>query len=212
MRKVRRVEGVGAALREVNVSTDIISPSPLYLETREAYGPGLFGPWRYDANGIENPHFVLNRQPFRQASILIAGHNFGCGSSRQIAVWCLQDFGMRCVLSSAFADIFSENAFKSGLLVVELSPGEIAAIQDEVEGEVNGAHMAVDLEANEVTTPSGRRIAFTIDPFRREAYLDGLSELDMILAREAEIARFQKQQRDAAPWIVPRENREQPSL
>lgn len=208
MEKLEVVEGIGAALRDQNVSTDIISPSPLYLKPRSAYGPGLFGPWRYDPDGQENPDFVLNNDPFRDARILVAGENFGCGSSRQIAVWCLQDFGFRAVLAPSFADIFSENAFKSGLLVATLPEDDILSLQDELDGRRNGARMTIDLGQNCVTAPSGREIPFEIDSFRRNAYLNGLTELDMILDQQVEITRFQDRLREARPWVWPHDQTE----
>jgi 3-isopropylmalate/(R)-2-methylmalate dehydratase small subunit len=206
MQKIARIQGIAAPLMAENISTDIISPSELYLKPRKAYGPGLFGPWRYRDDGSENHDFVLVRERFRNASILVTGRNFGCGSSRQIAVWCLQDYGVRCVIAPSFGDIFSENAFKSGLLVVELPAAEVGAIAAELEAEDNPAELCVDLSENTVTTAAGRVIGFEIDAFRRAAYLEGLDEIDMILRQEAAIAGFQKRLFHDRPWVVPDES------
>lgn len=202
MDKIALIDGIAAPLLVDNVSTDIISPSELYLKPRSAYAAGLLGPWRYNADGADNPEFVLNRPRFAGASILVAGSNFGCGSSRQLAVWCLQDSGFRCVIAPSLGDIFSENSFKSGLLVVELPLAEVEAIAAELETATTPS-MQVDLLNNRIVTPTGRVISFQIDPFRRKAYLEGLDELDMILREDKAIDAFQQRQRAVHAWVVP---------
>ena len=123
---ITQIQGTIACLMAENISTDVISPSELYLKPRSAYADGLFAPWRYLGDGSKDPEFVLNRPGFENTRILVTGPNFGCGSSREIAVWCLQDYGIECVIGESFGEIFFENAFKSGLLALELPAAQVA--------------------------------------------------------------------------------------
>jgi 3-isopropylmalate/(R)-2-methylmalate dehydratase small subunit len=201
MKPISRLKGIAAVLPEDNVSTDIISPSELYLKPRSAYGPGLFSPWRYLPDGSENPDFPLNRPPHRGAAILIVGQNFGCGSSREIAVWALQDYGIECVIGPSFGEIFFENALKSGLVAVVLPEAEVAVLAAAV-GKARQPIVAVDLVARRITAPAGDEIAFDIDPFRRTVYLEGIEEFDVILREEKAIDAYQARMAAEHPWLL----------
>jgi 3-isopropylmalate/(R)-2-methylmalate dehydratase small subunit len=201
MKAISRLEGIAAVLPEDNVSTDIISPSELYLKPRSAYGPGLFSPWRYLPDGSENPDFPLNRPPHRDATILMVGQNFGCGSSREIAVWALQDYGIECVIGPSFGEIFFENALKSGLVALVLPEAEVAMLAAAV-GKSHQPIVCVDLVACRIASPDGDDIGFDIDPFRRAVYLEGAEEFDMILREEAAIDAYQTQMAAEHPWLL----------
>jgi 3-isopropylmalate/(R)-2-methylmalate dehydratase small subunit len=202
MKPIRKISGTAAALVADNVSTDIISPSELYLKPRSAYGPGLFAPWRYRADGSDNPDFVLNRPKHRGANVLVVGHNFGCGSSREIAVWCLQDYGIDCVIGPSFGDIFFDNALKSGLVAVLLDDASVAELARSVD-EARVPAVTVDIEAGRITAPDGRDFFFDMDPFRRALHLEGLEEYDMILRESAAIDAYQAAIRAERPWLLP---------
>lgn len=202
MKKISQIEGTAACILAENISTDIISPSELYLKPRSAYGPGLFAPRRYLSDGSENSDFALNKPKHRDAKVLVCGPNFGCGSSREIAVWCLQDYGIECVIGASFAEIFFENALKSGLLAVTVSEAEVARIAGEVEHAANPI-CSVDLDACNIRLPSGASINFEIDPFRRTMHREGLEEIDLILKHETDITSFQRQSRQMRPWLLP---------
>src|SRR6201985_2304960 len=162
MDKFNQLTGVAAPLPFINVDTDMIIPKQ-YLKTikRTGLGTALFSEMRYNEDGSENPEFVLNKPAYRQAKIIIAGDNFGCGSSREHAPWALADFGIRCVVSTSFADIFYNNCFKNGLLPVVLKDGEVQALMEEAKG---GKHLVtVDLEAKTVVSPAGETFHFEID-------------------------------------------------
>src|SRR5438067_5675971 len=170
MEKFTVLEGVAAPLKMINVDTDRIIPKQ-YLKTikRTGLGKGLFAEMRYNADGSENPDFVLNKPAYRKAKILVAGENFGCGSSREHAPWALMDFGIRCVVSTSFADIFYNNCFQNGLLPVVLKADEVQELTEEARG---GNHVtSVDLEAQTVTSPSGKVFHFEIDAARKEKML-----------------------------------------
>src|SRR5579864_6379 len=167
MDKFTVLEGVAAPIKQINVDTDAIIPKQ-YLKTikRTGLGKGLFSEKRFRDDGSENPDFILNKTAYRKAKILVAGDNFGCGSSREHAPWALMDFGIRAVISTSFGDIFYNNCFQNGLLPVVLKADEVQALMDEAKG---GNHvMSVDLEAQTVVTPSGQTFGFQIDPQRKE--------------------------------------------
>jgi 3-isopropylmalate/(R)-2-methylmalate dehydratase small subunit len=200
MQPVTRVEGTAAPLMVDNISTDVISPSSLYRTVNADFARGLLGPWRYHDDGTDNAAFVLNQPRYRDACILVAGRNFGCGSSREIAVWCLQRFGVACVLAPSFGEIFFENAGKNGLVVIELAEPAVRVLAAELSDGDRPPHVAVDLVTKTIAFPSGRQIAFDMDDTRRAGLLEGLDELQMILRSEASIASFQARARAEHPW------------
>ena len=191
MQPFTSLTGVAAPLRAVNVDTDKIIPAH-YLKTikRTGLGRGLFAELRYNEDGSENPDFVLNRPAYRNAQILVVGDNFGCGSSREHAPWALLDFGIRCVISTSFADIFYNNCFKNGILPVTVLPEVLEKLFDDAERGAN-ATVTVDLEAQEIRGPDGGTVTFDIDPFRKHCLLDGLDDVGLTLAHEDAIATFE---------------------
>jgi len=203
MEKVTRVSGIAAPLVIENIDTDAIIPVPWLTNANVDFGRALFANWRYeDKQGDrERGDFLLNREPFRYARILVAGTNFGCGSSREHAVWALLGFGIRSVIAPSYSDIFYENSFKNGLLAVTLATDQVTAIAREIEGGKSGYEMAVDLEACTITTPAGSAIPFSIDPSRRTALLEGLDEIGMTLKETDRIAAFQARDHKERPWI-----------
>ena len=201
MDKFTSLTGIAAPLPMINVDTDMIIPKQ-FLKTikRTGLGKHLFDEMRYDAAGKEIPDFVLNRPAYRKASILIAGENFGCGSSREHAPWALLDFGIRCVIAPSFADIFYNNCFKNGILPIVLPKEEIAKLFDDAERGAN-AVITIDLEKQEITGPDGGRIRFEIDPFRKHCLLNGLDDIGLTLEKAAEIDGYETRQRAAQPWL-----------
>ena len=201
MEKFTVLEGVAAPLRMINVDTDMIIPKQ-YLKTikRTGLGKGLFAEMRYRDDGSENPDFVLNKPAHRKATILVAGDNFGCGSSREHAPWALLDFGIRCVVSTDFADIFYNNCFKNGILPVRVSPEDLAKLMDDAERGAN-ATLTVDLEAQEIRGPDGGVVRFDIDPFRKHCLLEGLDDIGLTLVEAPAIAAYEKKAAAARPWI-----------
>jgi 3-isopropylmalate/(R)-2-methylmalate dehydratase small subunit len=200
MEKFTVVSGIAAWLPMANVTTDAMSPTLAGKSTSVHLGKLLFALWRYDLEGQENPDFVLNKPPFRESSFLIAGANFGCGSSRERAVWSLQKFGIRAVIAPSFADIFRDNSFQNGLLPVELPEANcnaIAALLATAKEPV----LTVDLERQTVTAPNGESWTFEISKERRMALLEGLEEMDVILRMEPDIDQFEARDRSARPWI-----------
>ena len=201
MDKFKSLTGIAAPLPMINVDTDMIIPKQ-FLKTikRTGLGKHLFDEMRYDASGKEIPDFVLNRPAYRKASILVAGENFGCGSSREHAPWALLDFGIRCVIAPSFADIFYNNCFKNGILPIVLPKEEIAKLFDDAERGAD-AVIAIDLEKQEITGPDGGRIGFEIDPFRKHCLLNGLDDIGLTLEKAAEIDGYEARQRAAQPWL-----------
>ena len=200
MQKFERLTGIAAPLLLENINTDAVIPVPWIVNFGQDLGKGLFGGWRYTLDSAENPAFILNQAPYREACILLAGRNFGCGSSREEAVWALLGFGIRCVIAPSFGDIFFENSFKNGLLPVVLEPDGVAALAREGAA-AHPSLLTVDLEACAVGVPGGTRLPFAIQDSRRRALLLGLDEVDLTLARTAEIDRFQTADRSRRPWI-----------
>ena len=200
MEKFTTLEGVAAPLRIINVDTDMIIPKQ-YLKTieRTGLGKGLFAELRLNEDGSENPDFVLNKPAYRKAQILVAGDNFGCGSSREHAPWALLDFGIRCVISTSFADIFYNNCFKNGILPIKVSPDELEKLLDDASRGAN-ATLTVDLEEMEIRGPDGGRIAFDLDEFRRHCLLNGLDDIGLTMEKAPAIDAFEKRNAEARPW------------
>jgi 3-isopropylmalate/(R)-2-methylmalate dehydratase small subunit len=200
MEKFTVLEGVAAPLRSINVDTDAIIPKQ-YLKTikRTGLGQGLFAEKRYRDDGSENPDFVLNRPAYRGAKILVAGDNFGCGSSREHAPWALKDFGITCVISTSFGDIFYNNCFKNGLLPIEVTREDLDKLFDDAERGAN-ARLTIDLEKQEIRGPDGGVIRFNIDPHHKHCLLNGLDDIALTLARKEKIASFEEKARAARPW------------
>ena len=201
MDKFTKLEGVAAPLKMVNIDTDMIIPKQ-YLKTikRTGLGKGLFSEQRYKDDGSENPDFVLNKPAYRNAKIIVAGDNFGCGSSREHAPWALLDFGVRCVISTSFADIFYNNCFKNGILPIVVTPEQLELLMDDAERGSN-ATISVDLEAQTIKGPDGGTLHFDIDPSRKHTLLEGLDDIAMTLKEDTAISGFEKQMHDSRPWL-----------
>jgi 3-isopropylmalate/(R)-2-methylmalate dehydratase small subunit len=184
--------GVAAPLKIVNVDTDMIIPKQ-YLKTikRTGLGTGLFAEMRYREDGSENPDFVLNRPAYRKAQIIVAGDNFGCGSSREHAPWALLDFGIRCVIATGFADIFYNNCFKNGILPIKVTPEDIEKLFDDAERGAN-ATLTIDLENQEIRGPDGGTVRFDIDPFRKHCLLNGLDDIGLTMEKAPAIEAYEK--------------------
>lgn len=200
MDKFVKLTGVAAPLPVVNVDTDMIIPKD-YLKTikRTGLGTGLFAEARYKEDGSENPDFVLNKPAYRNAQILVAGDNFGCGSSREHAPWALLDFGIRCVISTSFADIFYNNCFKNGILPIIVSQDNLDKLMDDA-GRGSNAVLTVDLEAQEITGPDGGKISFEIDAFKRHCLLNGLDDIGLTLEKASSISTFEQSNAAQRPW------------
>ncbi|WP_185804322.1 3-isopropylmalate dehydratase small subunit [Pontivivens nitratireducens] len=201
MEKFTTLEGVAAPMPLVNIDTDMIIPKQ-FLKTikRTGLGKNLFDEMRYDAQGQEIPDFVLNQPAYRDAKILIAGDNFGCGSSREHAPWALADFGIRCVISTSFADIFFNNCFKNGILPIVLPQSEVDKLMDDAARGAN-AVITVDLENQTISGPDGGTISFDVEPFRKHCLLNGLDDIGLTMQKAASIDAFEAQYKTAAPWI-----------
>ncbi|MGH7034440.1 MAG: 3-isopropylmalate dehydratase small subunit [Stellaceae bacterium] len=201
MEKFTTLTGVAAPLPMINVDTDKIIPKQ-HLKTVERTGLGkaLFEELRYRADGSENPDFVLNQTAYRQAKILVAGDNFGCGSSREHAPWALMDFGIRCVIAPSFADIFYNNSFKNGMLLIKLPQQAIDDLMEDAKKGAN-ARLAVDLASQTVTRPDGEKIPFELDPHLKHCLLEGLDDIGLTLKKEAKIASFEGKHRLSQPWL-----------
>lgn len=191
MEKFTVLEGVAAPMRTVNIDTDAIIPKN-YLKTikRTGLGKGLFAEMRYNDDGSDNPDFVLNKPAYRNAKIIVAGDNFGCGSSREHAPWALLDFGVRCVISTSFADIFYNNCFKNGVLPVKVSPEDLEKLFEDADRGSN-ATLTIDLEKQEIRGPDGGTLKFDIDPFRRHCLLNGLDDIGLTLEKQDAIDKFE---------------------
>ncbi|WP_018236009.1 3-isopropylmalate dehydratase small subunit [Ensifer sp. BR816] len=200
MDKFVKLTGVAAPLPVVNIDTDMIIPKD-YLKTikRTGLGTGLFAEARYNEDGTANPDFVLNKPAYQNAKILVAGDNFGCGSSREHAPWALLDFGIRCVISTSFADIFYNNCFKNGILPIVVSQADLDKLMDDANRGSN-AVLSVDLEAQEITGPDGGSIKFEIDAFKRHCLLNGLDDIGLTLEKAGAIDSFEKSTAASRPW------------
>ncbi|MDQ0396355.1 3-isopropylmalate dehydratase small subunit [Labrys monachus] len=201
MDKFTTLTGVAAPLDITNVDTDMIIPKQ-YLKTikRTGLGAGLFSEMRFNDDGSENPDFVLNKPAYRHAKILVAGDNFGCGSSREHAPWALLDFGIRCVISTSFADIFYNNCFNNGILPVVVSESDLEKLLDDARRGAN-ATLTVDLEAQEIHGPDGGTVKFDIDPARKNKLLKGLDDIGETMERTPHIASFERKTAATRPWI-----------
>jgi len=201
MQPFTTLTGVAAPLEITNVDTDMIIPKQ-YLKTikRTGLGTGLFSEMRYNEDGSENPDFVLNKPAYRKAQIIVAGDNFGCGSSREHAPWALLDFGVRCVISTSFADIFYNNCFKNGILPVTVSQEDLDKLMDDARRGAN-ATLTVDLAAQEIRGPDGGVVTFEIDPFRKHCLLNGLDDIGLTMEKAPAIDSYEKTTADSRPWL-----------
>ncbi|WP_407491770.1 3-isopropylmalate dehydratase small subunit [Pseudooceanicola sp. MF1-13] len=201
MEKFEKFSGIAAPMPLVNIDTDMIIPK-IFLKTikRSGLGVNLFDEMRYERDGSEKPDFVLNKPAYRDASILIAGDNFGCGSSREHAPWALADFGIKVVVSTSFADIFFNNCFKNGMLPIVLPQEQVDILMKDAEKGAN-ARQEVDLEAQTITTSDGEVITFDVDPFRKHCLLEGLDDIGLTLEKGAAIDSFEAQAAQARPWV-----------
>lgn len=201
MDKFTTLTGVAAPLDIVNIDTDMIIPKQ-YLKTiaRTGLGKGLFSEMRYLPDGSENPDFVLNKPAYRNAKIVVAGDNFGCGSSREHAPWALLDYGITCVISTSFADIFYNNCFQNGVLPAKVSKEDLDKLMDDASRGAN-AILTVDLEKQEITGPDGGVVKFEIDAFRKHCMLNGLDDIGLTLQKDAGIGTFEKATAQSRPWL-----------
>ena len=192
MEKFTTLTGVAAPLPIINVDTDMLIPKQ-FLKTikRTGLGKHLFDEMRYTPEGEEKPDFVLNKPAYRQAKILVAGDNFGCGSSREHAPWALLDFGIRCVISTSFADIFYNNCFKNGILPIKVTPEQLDALFDDAERGSN-ATLTIDLENQTIKGPDGGEIRFELDPFRKHCLLNGLDDIGLTMEKATKIEAFEE--------------------
>ena len=200
MDKFTVLEGVAAPLKVINVDTDMIIPKQ-YLKTikRTGLGKGLFSEHRFRDDGSENPDFVLNKPAYRKASILVAADNFGCGSSREHAPWALLDYGIRCIISTSFGDIFYNNCFKNGVLPIKVSPEDLDKLFDDADRGAN-ARLTIDLAAQEIRGPDGGMIKFDIDPHRKRCLLEGLDDIGLTMEKQGKIASYESKVRESRPW------------
>jgi 3-isopropylmalate/(R)-2-methylmalate dehydratase small subunit len=201
MQKFTTLTGVAAPLPMINVDTDKIIPKQ-YLKTiqRTGLGKALFDEIRFNPDGSEKPDFVLNKPAYRKAKILVAGENFGCGSSREHAPWALLDFGITCVIATSFADIFYNNCFKNGILPIKLPQADVDKLMDDAERGAN-AIVTIDLDKQEITGPDGGCITFDLDPFRKHCLLNGLDDVGLTLQKEKAIDSFEAKRKAATPWL-----------
>ncbi len=200
MKKFSRLTGVAAPLPFINIDTDMIIPKD-YLKTikRTGLGEGLFAEMRYNEDRTPNEDFVLNKQAYKNASILVAGDNFGCGSSREHAPWALMDYGVRCIISTSFADIFYNNSFKNGLLPIVVKPEELDALMEDASRGAN-ATITVDLVTQEIHRPDGGVIKFSIDPFKKHCLLNGLDDIGLTMQKSQHIDRHEDHLANHRPW------------
>ena len=201
MEPFNKLEGVAAPLNMINVDTDMIIPKQ-YLKTihRTGLGKALFDEMRFNQDGSEKPDFVLNKPAYRQAKILVAGDNFGCGSSREHAPWALLDFGIRCIIAPSFADIFYNNCFKNGILPIKLPQVDVDKLMDDAERGSN-ARITIDLEKQEIRGPDGGMIKFEVDAFRKQCLLSGWDDIGLTMRSEDKISAYEAKHRADAPWV-----------
>jgi 3-isopropylmalate/(R)-2-methylmalate dehydratase small subunit len=196
------LQGIAAPLLRPNINTDIVIRIERLRDLdRDKLGPYAFESWRYRRDGTEDPSFILNRPPYRDARILIAGENFACGSSREAAVWALQGFGIRCVVAPSFGPIFFNNCFQNGVLPVVLPAKAVESLAAEVEATQGKGRVTIDLLRCVVVAPSAREVHFAIDGMLRESLLKGLDQIALTLERNSEIAGFQVRDRARHPWL-----------
>ena len=200
MDKFTSLQGIAAPFPMVNVDTDRIIPAR-FLKTikKTGLGKNLFNELRYNEDGSEKPDFILNKPAYREAGILVAGDNFGCGSSREHAPWALIDFGIRCVIAPSFADIFNNNASKNGMLLIALPQETVDKLMEDAEKGGN-ARLSVDLEKQQIVCPDGEVIDFDIDPFKKHCLLNGLDDIALTLQKDDKIGAFEDARKTAQPW------------
>ena len=201
MDKFATLTGIAAPMPMINIDTDMIIPKQ-FLKTikRSGLGANLFDEMRFDRQGNEISDFVLNQDAYRAAEILVAGDNFGCGSSREHAPWAIKDFGIRCVIAPSFADIFYNNCFKNGILPIALPQETVDILMKDAEKGAN-ARITVDLDAQTVTTSDGEVFAFEIDAFKKRCLLEGLDDIGLTMEKVASIDSFEVQASAARPWV-----------
>ncbi len=201
MEKFEKITGVAAPMPLINIDTDMIIPK-LFLKTikRSGLGVHLFDEMRYNDDGSEKPDFVLNQPAYRNSEIIVAGDNFGCGSSREHAPWAIKDFGIKCVISTSFADIFFNNCFKNGILPIVLPQEQVDLLMKDAEKGAN-ARMTVDLEAQEITTSDGDVVKFDVDAFKKQCLLEGLDDIGLTLKKADSIASYETMSASARPWV-----------
>ena len=204
MDKFNKLTAVAAPLPHVNIDTDAIIPKN-FLKTikRTGLGKNLFAEWRYNDDGTEKPDFVLNKQAWRKAQILVAHENFGCGSSREHAPWALLDFGIRCVIAPSFADIFYNNCFKNGILPIKLPREQVDKLMEDAERGAN-ATITIDLENQTIQGPDGGEISFDVDAFRKHCLLNGLDDIGLTEQKAEKIDTFETQREMSQPWLANR--------
>ena len=201
MKKFDQLTGVAAPLNILNIDTDMIIPKQ-FLKTikRSGLGANLFDEMRFTQDGEEIADFVLNREPYRGAEIIVAGDNFGCGSSREHAPWALLDFGIRCVISTSFADIFYNNCFKNGILPITVSADDRDALMADA-ADVENPELSIDLETQTIRRPNGVEVSFDIDPFRKQCLLEGLDDIGLTLEKGGSIDSFEATRAEERPWL-----------
>ena len=201
MKKFDQLTGVAAPLNILNIDTDMIIPKQ-FLKTikRSGLGANLFDEMRFTQDGEEIADFVLNREPYRGAEIIVAGDNFGCGSSREHAPWALLDFGIRCVISTSFADIFYNNCFKNGILPITVSADDRDALMADA-ADVENPELSIDLETQTIRRPNGVKVSFEIDPFRKQCLLEGLDDIGLTLEKGGSIDSFEATRAEEKPWL-----------
>jgi len=201
MDKFDKLTGIAAPMPLVNIDTDMIIPKQ-FLKTikRSGLGANLFDEMRFDLEGNEIPDFVLNKKAYRSAEIIVAGENFGCGSSREHAPWALLDFGIKCVISTSYADIFYNNCFKNGILPIVLKPKEVDALMEDAQKGEN-ARITVDLETQKVQSSDGLEFSFEIDEFKKHCLLNGLDDIGLTMEKSSSIDNFEKKYQKQMPWV-----------
>ena len=200
MEKFNKLRGVAAPFNMINIDTDKLIPKQ-FLKTikRTGLGKHLFNEMRFNEDGSEKPDFVLNKVAYRDSNIIVAGDNFGCGSSREHAPWALLDFGIKCVISTSFADIFYNNCFKNGILPIVVTKQQLDQLMDDAENGAN-AVLDIDLEAQEITRPNGESVTFEIDEFRKHCLINGLDDIGLTMEKEKNIDSFEKKRATEQPW------------
>ena len=200
MEKFEKLSGVAAPMPLVNIDTDMIIPK-VFLKTikRSGLGVNLFDEMRYDREGNEKPEFVLNKAQYREAKILVAGDNFGCGSSREHAPWAIADFGIKCVISTSFADIFFNNCFKNGILPVVLPQDQVKVLMSDAEKGANSI-IEVDLEKQTIASSGGEVFTFDVDPFKKHCLLNGLDDIGLTMEKETDITAYEAKASQLFPW------------
>ncbi|APO87836.1 MULTISPECIES: 3-isopropylmalate dehydratase small subunit [unclassified Marivivens] len=201
MEKFETLQGIAAPMPLVNIDTDMIIPK-IFLKTikRSGLGVNLFDEMRYDRQGNEIADFVLNKPQYREAQILVAGDNFGCGSSREHAPWAIADFGIKCVISTSFADIFFNNCFKNGILPIVFPQDVVDVLMKDAEKGSN-ARMTVDLENQVVTTSDGQEFAFEVDAFKKHCLMNGLDDIGLTMEHVSAIDAFEAKSNAERPWL-----------